>query len=1121
MAAVVGADAGEVTARVSDAGGNPIAGVQVELSAPPAVVLSPQAGSQNTNAEGLATWRVARVAQEGQHTLAAVASVLGLDQGEDPIVLRAQVVVDTSAGQAAALELRNLEGDVVPVDEGEQAWVLSGAVGEDVPGVYTLARINGRGGVLSGAGGLALQVLSQPSEGCAALANLAAAQFNDQGLLRLGDGLELVLGTVARSCRYRLSVGGVHHDLVLNQRAGTPVGGAFERNVGTLEAPVWQAAPERLDPRPGYAEAPGGMPLAQTHHVRLRNPQDAFGNALAAGTVLQPAAQNAFVVPEVPVLRAVDGGTALEFAVAGGANLGEDAVVTASSSMGWQQPPVLRFEARQDPPFIQQVNVAGIDRKTFRNSDRTLPWHGRVRSDVEPRGSSSQDALAWGAAVSVDRFAGQDLFYRPGQDCDGCGVEDPEDSLGEYLPPEHQTQAQLAKLTFRGAQRVLFEQADAYGRCVDGLRCSRALITWVDDGRAALDRPQLLGRFALQRAREGLDFVYHAYVPIALLSGGGVFGAAIETDAGDGEVLVSNVRTFGGRLRPWLRPRQLKVLAPPPPEGLLEYYDNRGELPAGWQGFARTLDVQRIQADDDDDEELLICGDDVFGGWVAIAHVDEARAARGANPFGADGTVQAVRTYLTPGFLGDPNSVEIPVAKRFVLGTADRPSGCAFVRDSPMGPMILSFGRPGSDLYPGVGDLVATPVQAGAPLPTSQAGLAERQLSIRSAWNVPGQELSWASWAVPGGLVSGPVVDLGDAVICRMAATRSGQGLALAAGDCGNYTISKPAYPAVELGVDLAGTRDQAVCTAWNCQVRAMEVHRSPGRLLGVTDWGGVQGVLRFSRHTPYLAWYLPHRYTEGCQAQNGRMVCPQPVCGDGQLSYGEVCERGAGCTDSCRLVGYEGERPPAGLAVSFAPMALQDDGGGEPEVTLTQAIAALPLTNEMSPDDGDLKPRGVMNRGLTWRDWYTGRAHCRRLGGDLPTERQWEGVASGGAGCFEGGPRPHPWGRTPRAAASTSYQRQNNRSGRAWLGVTPEGLADLTSNAVQLGEWTLEQGNRASGTDPQSGHRGGSTQAVFKGGGRHRAAHYSVRARLDENGLDRGSTNNGSSRCVWHRYFP
>ena len=198
-------------------------------------------------------------------------------------------------------------------------------------------------------------------------------------------------------------------------------------------------------------------------------------------------------------------------------------------------------------------------------------------------------------------------------------------------------------------------------------------------------------------------------------------------------------------------PAPAQSLAPPPPEGLLEYYDNRGELPAGWQGFARTLDVQRIQADDDDDEELLICGDDVFGGWVAIAHVDEARAAHGANPFGEAGTVQAVRTYLTPGFLGDPNSAEIPVAKRFVLGRANRvrPSGCALVRDSPMGPMILSFGRPGSaDLYPGIGDLVATPVQAGAPLPTSQAGLAERQLRIRSNLLVPGQELTWSAWQV-------------------------------------------------------------------------------------------------------------------------------------------------------------------------------------------------------------------------------------------------------------------------------------------------------------------------------------------------------------------------------------
>ena len=172
-------------------------------------------------------------------------------------------------------------------------------------------------------------------------------------MLRLGDGLELRLGTAAalplppeRGRRVPRPAGGAE--------AGAPVGGSFEVNAGTLEAPVWQAAPDRWT-RGGYAEAPGVMPLAQTHHVRLRNPQDAFGNAFAAGTVLQPAAQNAFVVPEVPVLRAADGGTALEFAVAGGANLGEDAVVTASSSMGWQQPPALRFEARQDPPFAGSV----------------------------------------------------------------------------------------------------------------------------------------------------------------------------------------------------------------------------------------------------------------------------------------------------------------------------------------------------------------------------------------------------------------------------------------------------------------------------------------------------------------------------------------------------------------------------------------------------------------------------------------------------------------------------------------------------------------------------------------------------------------------------------------------
>ena len=318
--------------------------------------------------------------------------------------------------------------------------------------------------------------------------------------------------------------------------------------------------------------------------------------------------------------------------------------------------------------------------------------------------------------------------------------------------------------------------------------------------------------------------------------------------------------------------------------------------------------------------------------------------------------------------------------------------------------------------------------------------------------------------------MSGPVVKLQGGSVCRMAATRSDQGLSLSAAQCGGHPFEPALYPGEVAGLNLTGTRQQETCGAYDCRARDVEVDRSIGRLLGATDWGGVQGLLRFSRHTPYLAWYLPHRYTEACQAQGGRMVCPQPVCGDGQLSYGEECERGAGCTDSCRLVGYEGERPPAGLAVSFAPMQLQDDGDPEPEVTLTQAVAASPLTHKMDSHSGHLRTGGATyNLGLRWATWYQGRVFCRRLGGDLPTERQWEGVASGGQGS---GLRFFAWGHTRQAAASTSYQRDNNRSGRAWLGVTPEGVADLTSNAEPDGEWTLEQGNRSHGTDPHTGHR-------------------------------------------------
>ena len=101
--------------------------------------------------------------------------------------------------------------------------------------------------------------------------------------------------------------------------------------------------------------------------------------------------------------------------------------------------------------------------------------------------------------------------------------------------------------------------------------------------------------------------------------------------------------------------------------------------------------------------------------------------------------------------------------------------------------MILSFGRPGSDLYPGIGDLVATPVQAGAPLSTNQAGLAERQLSAAQRLERAGRELSWAS----GG--SGSLRERSGGQAARWVGVSHGghaaaiRRLSLSAAQCGNH----------------------------------------------------------------------------------------------------------------------------------------------------------------------------------------------------------------------------------------------------------------------------------------------------------------------------------------------
>ena len=157
-----------------------------------------------------------------------------------------------------------------------------------------------------------------------------------------------------------------------------------------------------------------------------------------------------------------------------------------------------------------------------------------------------------------------------------------------------------------------------------------------------------------------------------------------------------------------------------------------------------------------------------------------------------------------------------------------------------------------------------------------------------------------------------------------------------------------------------------------------------------------------------------------------------------------------------------------------------------------------------------------IFGGGLRWTNWYRGRANCRRLGGDLPSERQWEGIASGGHGGYEQGPRPNPWGATGPSAASVQNQASNLRSGSAWLGVTPEGLADLTAHAIDYGEWTLaDNAARPSGENPQSGPTAGHNRATWKGGGTGRRSDFPVRARYHHY-FSRSSDYFGSSRCVW-----